>query len=267
MRTKYGYIIHAQNSAAVDYVQCAAVLARSIHRVMPRAHVTLMTDTLADEYTAHFDSIVELPYYKSSAHMNNDWQVYWASPYEYTIKLEADMYLPRSIEHWWSVLQDRDICVNTNIRNYTGELSRVRFYRDAISPHSPDAYSAITYFRKSALAEQFYTGVRDIFERWSTYRTALHIQDTHPSTDVAYALSATALGRENTTLPHFSDMSMIHMKRMIVGTYTDDWTRELLWEWGDGAVRINNYAAQYPVHYQVKSWAADLWTKLESANV
>ena len=61
-----------------DYVKCAEVLKKSIKRTMPKAKVTIITTDM-------------LPYGDQAPDTNwklqNDWQVYEASPYEYTIKL------------------------------------------------------------------------------------------------------------------------------------------------------------------------------------
>ena len=97
-----GFVIIAQNTDLVNYVQCAEQLAKSIIRVMPDAKVSLITD---NETTSDvFDQVIKLPYGDQAPDSDwklvNDWQVYEASPYEYTIKLEADMYMPTSIDYW-----------------------------------------------------------------------------------------------------------------------------------------------------------------------
>ena len=101
-----GFVIVAQNTYKTDYVKCAEVLATSIKKVMPKAKVTLISDNIT--FNEIFDSVVKFPYGDLNPlgewKLANDWQVYKASPYEYTIKLEADMYLPKSIDYWWDVL-------------------------------------------------------------------------------------------------------------------------------------------------------------------
>ena len=124
----------------LDYEVCAAVLKQSILNVMPNANVTIITTDM-------------LPYGDQAPNtdwkLQNDWQVYEASPYEYTIKLEADMYLPRSIEYWWDALKERDVVVSTHIRNFKQEISDVKVYRRFIVDNNlPDTYNAITYFKK-----------------------------------------------------------------------------------------------------------------------
>lgn len=238
-----GFVIMAQNSDTVDYVKCATVLEKSIKRVMPDANVTIITSEM-------------LPYGDKGG-FANDWQVYEASPYEYTIKLEADMYIPKNIDHWWDVLKDRDIVISTTIRNFKNEISDVRFYRRFIDDNKlPDTYNAITYFRKSEKAKRFFDIVRNIFENWDEYKSILKCTPTEEaSTDWVYAIASHIMGVEETTMPSFTEMSMIHMKMMINGITTDNWTDSLVYECLSDQIRVSTEPQMYPFHYHVKNFA------------
>lgn len=231
-----------------DYVKCAKALELSIKNVMPDANVTIVTTEMLPYGDQAPDTFWKL---------QNDWQVYEASPYEYTIKLEADMYLPRSIEHWWDALKDRDVVVSTTIRDFKQELSDIKAYRRFITDNKlPDTYNGLTYFRKSELAEKFFAIVRDVFENWDEYRKSLKCNvDEIATTDWAYAIAAHILGEENTTLPQFNSMSMVHMKQFINGLPTEKWTDTFIHELYSHSFRINTMAQMYPVHYHVKEFA------------
>jgi hypothetical protein len=231
-----------------DYVKCAKALDLSIKNVMPDANVTIITTNLLPYGDQAPDTFWKL---------QNDWQVYDASPYEYTIKLEADMYLPRSIEHWWDALKDRDVVVSTTIRNFKQEVSEIKAYRRFITDNKlPDTYNGITYFRKSELAEKFFAIVRDVFENWDEYRKSLKCNVNEiATTDWAYAIAAHILGKENTTLPQFDSMSMVHMKQFINGLPTEKWTDMFFHELYPHTFRINTMAQVYPVHYHIKEFA------------
>lgn len=231
-----------------DYEVCAAALKKSILHVMPDANVTIITTDMLPHGDQAPDTFWKL---------QNDWQVYEASPYEYTIKLEADMYLPRSIDHWWDILKARDVVVSTHIRNFKQELSDVVAYRRFITDNNlPDTYNSITYFRKSELAEKFFAIVRDVFENWDQYRTTLKCNvDEIATTDWAYAVAAHILGEENTTLPQFDSMSMVHMKQLINSLHTEKWTDTFIYELLPHTFRINTMAQYYPVHYHLKEFA------------
>lgn len=260
-----GFVILAHNTSTVDYVKCAAALAKSIKRVMPKESVTLVTMNLVMKgYAKYFDHIVELPYGElesdSEWKLSNDWQVYLASPYEYTIKLEADMYIPRDISYWWDILKDRDLVISTTIRNYKQDISDVRVYRRFIDDNKlPDCYNAITYFKKSDLAKKFFDIVKDVFDNWEQYRAILKCKtDEIATTDWAYAIASHILGVENTTLPTFTDMSMVHMKQFINGTYTEDWTDTFVYEVLPDHIRIQTVPQLYPLHYHKKTFANKL---------
>ena len=120
-----GFVILAQNTKDTNYVKCAETLATSIKRVMPNESVTLISND--SSMCQAFDNVVELPYGDLSPDSDwkliNDWQVYEASPYDYTIKLEADLYIPKDISYWFDVLKQKDVVVSTCIRNYKNEIS------------------------------------------------------------------------------------------------------------------------------------------------
>jgi hypothetical protein len=147
--------------------------------------------------------------------------------------------------------------VSTNIRNFRQDISDVRYYRRFIDDNNlPDTYNAITYFRKSELAEQFFSIVRDIFENWEDYKHILKCKvDELCTTDWAYAIAAHILGAENTTMPQFDAMSMVHMKQYINGSATENWTDSLICELLPHTFRINTIPQVYPVHYHVKNFA------------
>lgn len=257
-----GFVVLAQNTTKTNYVECAEILAKSIRNVMPDANLTLISDDV--DVSKHFDKVVALPYGDlqpdSQWKLINDWQVYEASPYEYTIKLEADLIIPRSIEHWWNVLSQQDVVVCTNIRDYKQNISNSRYYRKFIDFNKlPDCYNAITYFKKSTTAETFFKLVRNIFENWEEYKKILQCKkDEEATTDWVYALACHMLGAEKTTMPFFSEVSMVHMKQMINGLQTENWTQEMVYEIFSDNLRINTVSQMYPFHYHVKDFANEL---------
>lgn len=260
-----GFLIIAQNTNDVDYVKCAAALASSIKQYMPKEKVALATmDIVISDYAKYFDNIVELPYGDLDPDGNwkliNDWQAYDASPFDETIKLEADMYIPRDISHWFDILGIKDIAVCTKIRDFKQNISTVRTYRKFIDDNKlPDVYNAITYFKKSFIAAKYFTLVRYIFENWDEYRAILKCNIDEPvTTDWVYSIACHIMGAENTTLPQFEEFSMIHMKQYINGLPTENWTQVLIDEVLPHSLRINTIPQQYPFHYTVKDFSSKI---------
>ena len=131
--------------------------------------------------------------------------------------------------------------------------SDYRGYRKIFDNNNlPDVYNAITYWRLSATAKEFFDTVRNIFENWDQYKKLLKFPEDVPSTDVVYAMAAVIMGPERVTLPQGYGPNIVHMKRGHQPIGSADWTHELVWE--DNPVRINTVAQFGFVHYHIKDW-------------
>lgn len=259
-----GFVILAQDGKGMNqYELCAEALVKSIKRTMPDANVSIITDNKIKN-TKLYDSVIPLPYGDKDPtgywKLINDWQVYEASPYEYTIKLEADLYLPRSIDHWWNILKHRDLVISSTVRDFKQDISPSRVYRRFIDENKlPNTYNAITYFKKSPTANKFFEIVRNIFENWPEFRALMKCNPyEEATTDWVYAIAAHILGEEKCLLPEFKEMSMIHMKRLINNLPTEDWTDTLVYEILPHTLRINSCPQLYPFHYHIKSFASKI---------
>ena len=267
MISSRGFVILAQNTVETDYVLCAVALAKSIKRVMSDSSITLISNSPYVKSNC-IDNVIPLPHgdldESGKWKLVNDWQVYEASPYDYTIKLEADMYIPKSIDYWWDILQHRDVVISHTIRDFKGVISNNTTYRRFTQDNNlPNCYNAITYFKKSDTAKQFFEIVRNVFENWNDYKTILKCNPLEKvSTDWAYSIACHILGKEKTLLPGFDEMSMVHMKQYINGLLTENWTDTLVYEVLPDKLRINSYTQSYPFHYHIKSFADKLLTNI-----
>ena len=227
----------------MDYVSCARLLEQSILDHHPEAQVTVLT-------------AAQLPYGDLGGYAN-DWQCFLVSPYRQTIKLEADMIAAGPIDHWWTLFENRDVVISRGARDYYDQPSQYRGYRKIFDSNDlPDLYNAITYWRLSVVAKEFFDLVRSIFSDWQQWCTLLRYPDDRPTTDVVYAMAARIMGEECVTLPPGLGPSIVHMKRHIVPIKTPDWTQELIWE--QAPLRINTVAQWGLVHYHNKHWAKDI---------
>jgi hypothetical protein len=231
-----GYLIPAVGD---EYVRCAEQLKTSIHKFHPDAHITILTKEM-------------LPSGDLGGYAN-DWQCFSASPYRQTIKLEADMICASPIDHWWTLFERRDVVVSQGARTFYGKPADSRYYRKTFDQNDlPDVYNAITYWRLSTTAKQFFDLVKNIFEQWDSYKRILKFPDALPTTDIVYAVAAVIMGPEHVTLPAGLGPTIVHMKRYINPIQTDDWTQELVWE--NDPFRINTVAQWGMVHYHIKEW-------------
>ena len=234
-----GYLIPAIGDT---YVACAERLAASIRQFHPGANITILTKDM-------------LPYGHCGGYAN-DWQVFAASPYRQTVKLEADMICAGPVDHWWTLFEHRDVVISQGARTFYDQPAQSRYYRKIFDAnHLPDVYNAITYWRISNTARDFFGLVRQIFQQWDSYKRLLKFPDEHPTTDVVYAVAAVILGPENVTLPAGIGPSIVHMKRHVNPIQSDNWTQDLIWE--TDPFRINTVAQWGVVHYYVKDWSHD----------
>jgi hypothetical protein len=221
------------------YQECAEQLADSIRHFHPDAHITIVTKNM-------------LPHGDQGG-FANDWQMFWISPYRQTIKLEADMIVASAIDHWWTLFELRDVVVSQGARNFYDEPVTSRHYRKIFDQNKlPDVYNAITYWRLSKTAQEFFQLVRNIFEQWNDYKKLLKFPDDQPTTDVVYAMVAQIMGPDSVTLPTGFGPTIVHMKQHVNPIKTPDWTKELIWE--TDPLRINTVTQWGLVHYHIKDW-------------
>lgn len=239
VQAERGYLIPAIGDR---YVACATQLANSIRQYHPEANITILTQD-------------QLPYGDLGGYAN-DWQCFQASPYRQTIKLEADMIAAGPIDHWWTLLEQRDVVISQGCRTFYDEPGQSRHYRRIFDQNNlPDVYNAITYWRRSQTAMEFFDLVQNIFANWDQYKPLLRFPDEEATTDVVYAMAAVIMGPEQVTLPPGLGPTIVHMKQHIIGTSTNDWTQELVWE--KNPVRIMTVAQWGLVHYHIKEWNYD----------
>jgi hypothetical protein len=254
VQSERGYLITAQNTDSVDYVGCAIQLARSIRQLHPDAKIALLTGSTVKSDA--FDYHVAFTHPLSDNPYANDWQVFGASPFRQTIKLEADMVIASAIDHWWTMFEHRDVVISTGARDFYDQPAHSRFYRKVFDTNNlPDVYNAITYWRVSETAQEFSQLVRKIFEYWADYKTLLKFPDEVASTDLVYAIAAQIMGTDRVTMPFATYPRIVHMKRYMIPTQTHNWTKELVWE--SNPLRINTVAQWGAVHYHVKDWQHD----------
>jgi hypothetical protein len=239
-----GYLIPAINTNVIDYVACAEQLANSIQTWHPNANITILTKEM-------------LPYGDLGGYAN-DWQCFAASPYRQTIKLEADMIVTSPVDHWWTLFENRDVVVSQGARDFYDCSAESRYYRKIFDNNNlPDVYNAITYWRVSQTAKEFFNLVQTIFMNWADYKKLLKMPDEQPSTDLVYAIAAIIIGAEHVTLPNGLGPTIVHMKKYINPIITDNWTNELVWENTNPGLRVHTVAQWGLFHYHVKDWEFD----------
>lgn len=246
-----GYIIPAFNIDATDYIACANQLAKSLLAQNPSARICLLTnvDYVDNDNLYAYVHVVELLDKQNG--WANDCLIFKHTPFRETIKLEADMLVADSIDHWWDIFRKKDVVLSIGCRDWKNQPSTSRYYRKTFDENNlPDVYNAITYWRLSTTAQDFFTLVRAIFFNWDKFKTLIKYAEEIPSTDLVYAIAAKIVGVENVTVP--GSPTIVHMKKHHAGTKTENWTSELVWEFDP--LRIQTVAQHGVFHYNIKDW-------------
>ena len=262
-----GYLTIAQNSEH-DYLTMAYLQALSIKATQKiNSYAVLVDDETAaqitDKHRKVFDHVIELPndYAKDDSwKLANEWQVWSCTPFKETIKLDSDIILPNNIDHWWRIMQEKDVCCTAQIRNYEGEVSTASNYRKLfIDNNLPNVYSGFTYFRFTKFSMEFFNIVRYVFENWELFRDQIlkGCRQDYPTTDEAYAIAALMMGAENCYLP-FDIPSFVHMKGAIQGwSHLTKWTEHLYAQVDGNTLTVGFNRQTYPFHYVEKGFATE----------
>ena len=248
-----GYIIPAFNTADTDYVECARTLAKSLRYQHPDVKICLLTNEAIEDSLFDYVRVAE-----DLGGYLNDYQVYNHSPFHETVKLEADMIVTGPFEHWWTLFRHYDVWVSTGCKNFKDDAATSRRYRKIFDANQlPDVYNAVTYWRVSPLAKNFFTTVKSLMNNWSSVQNSLVYGKCEPvNTDLAYALAIAFMGEEQ--FISMNGPQITHMKPAINGLTAEDWSKQLVWEIISGQVRLNGFSQSGLLHYHVKDLARDL---------
>ena len=244
MKQDKGFITVACN----DYLPYAYRLAKSIKANNKIANVSVIVDAAVDPvYSDVFDKILLV-----DKHPNKFWtetQVCKLSPYKQTIKIEADMIVPQSIDNWWDILDQKNVVLTNHVKTYWGDTVTNRSQRKLFDDNNlPDIYSGIYYFRYSKESYQFFKLVNEIFENWNWFKNNLkNCRYEEPVTDEVFAIAAEIFGIENCTINN-SIPSFVHMKNTLQDIPSDDnWYNYVMYEPAQQAIGM--YKQYYPIHY------------------
>jgi hypothetical protein len=246
-----------------DYLRMAYAQALSVKTAMPDALYAVAVDAetkllITDKHMTVFDYVVDVPEFNNP--MQAEPELFWVTPFKETIKLEADLLIPRNINHWWTALRHRELVISTNCRDYRGNIVVDTTYRRLWADNNlPNVYNGLMYFRFTRENLEFFMLARDIFANWDAIKEELkNCRDDAPETDQVYALAASIHGVERSTMPSLDFFTMTHMKPHIQGwPYDTVWPTAVITEVYDSVIRINNVEQLYPFHYHEKDWLTE----------
>ena len=146
-----GFLWIAQNNSNTDYIKLSVELCKSIKKFCRINQVCIIVDQNTKVPNNVFDKVVVLEHDESKNvewKMGNEWKVFNLSPFTHTIKLEADMLFPCSVDWWWNFLCQHDMIFSYHCRDYQDSIVTDSPYRKLHQQNSlPDVYNGLHYFR------------------------------------------------------------------------------------------------------------------------
>ena len=227
---------------------------------------------LPSKYLEVFDEVIDIPWddhaAKSEWKLENEWKAIHMSPYDETIKLDADMLFPTDISGWWESLALSEGVFCTTPRTYRGNIITSDYYRRTFTESNlPNIYTAMFYFKKTEANFELFRLAEFIFNNWQRcfyeWLQPEH-RPTMVSTDVVFALAAKIMDYQQLNqLPMSSIPTFVHMKSRLQDwtiniPLDEDWTKLIPSFFSrDCAIRIGNHLQSLPLHYHVKSFLTD----------
>ena len=223
---------------------------------------------MPDKYNEVFDEIIRIPWSEEFSHgpkFHNEPMVY-GSPYDETIKLEADMLFVEDIPHIWDYLGYKDFWFTSNVYTYRSEeiLPGHNYRYDFISNDLPNVYNGMMFFRKGDLAGEFFKMATFIMANWKeTSENFLdHRRPLQMSTDVVYAMATMFLDIEDKVVDNKFKFGFVHMKNDLMG-----WDRNYghkKWYHNvqsfvaeDLEIKVGHFKQVLPFHYYEKDFLTD----------
>jgi hypothetical protein len=244
-----------------EYVRCAIMLARSIKKTQSYvSNISIIVDDtsiLTYEESKLFDKIVILPKREEIWQVRSE--VWYHSPYEQTMFVESDILLTNDMGDWWLQLQNEELAVTENVRNFRNQIYTGTHYRRFFLENNlPNVYSGIMFWRKTKMVDE-------IFELWKEYTSNWHLMfDSFKAhqygllpADEGLALSIRNSGYSSKVLnPKRLYPSFIHCKTNVFDINIDDWTKGVHFTiTKDMEFKLGYHRAQWPIHYQIKDLA------------
>lgn len=267
-----GFLTFAQNSGETDYLRMAYGLALSLkatQSLVPHLSVAITPGmAVPDRYRQVFDEVIDIPWLDEAKDavwkLQNEWKAYHVTPYEQTVKLDADMLFPADIAAWWPLLDKTDFWACTDVETYRGDLVTSDVFRKTFTVNRlPNVYTAFMYFRYSDLALEVFRMAEVIYHNWEKFSFEYlepEGRPKHVSTDVVFAMAIKLLDlADECTFPTIPVPRFVHMKSQLQG-----WTGDLSPDWTDhiqgglsDRLKVGFYNQSLPFHYHVKGFLSD----------
>jgi len=241
-----GYLIYAIDE---QYISMANILKKSIE-YHTKDDVTIISDNFPYE-----DITKKSEWHKNTFTSNllNMWQIYWMSPYDETIVLDADMLFLNDYSYWWNYLSKFDMLFPNTIINYKQETIKHEQYDRILAEHKiRPAYEKMFYFKKGQFAQEFFTILEQVLKNYRSISVEIfpNSRPTLLRTSHVFPACIKMLGIEDVIYDKNNVFKYIDMNLSCLNTNVIKWDEDLE-HWGDyKEFYIENFKQYYPLHYR-----------------
>lgn len=266
-KRKKGFFTIAENTKKTNYLKHAYALALSLkatQKEVPYLSVGISKDMeIPTHYKKVFDEIIEIPwetkYNNPNWKLENEWKVFHITPYEETIKLDADMLFFKDMSNFWNIDKNYSMLACNEVKTYKNELITSDYYRKVFTTNNlPNVYSALFYFKTNEETKQFFDYLEVVTNNYEKFFYE-YLDENRPnyfSTDVAYALVSKIF---DIPLCHNNLLTFTHMKTHLQNwnnnELDENWTKYVNILFNDNLkCKIENFLQTGILHYHVKSF-------------
>ena len=241
-----GYLIYAVDE---PYISKAQTLKKSIEH-HTNDDVTIISDNFPYE-----DITKKSEWHKNTFTSNllNLWQLYWVTPYEETIVLDADMLFLNDYSYWWNYLSKFDLLFPNTIINYKQETIKHEQYDKILTEHGiRPAYEKMFYFKKGQVAQELFTILEQVLKNYRSISLEIfpNKRPTSLRTSHVFPACLKMLGIEDTIYDKNNVFKYIDMKVSCLNAPVKKWDEDLYY-WGDMTnFYVENFNQYYPLHYR-----------------
>ena len=241
-----GYLIYAIDE---PYISKAQALKKSIE-YHTNNDVTIISDNFPYE-----DITKKSEWHKNTFTSNllKLWQLYWATPYDETIVLDADMLFLNDYSYWWDYLSKFDLLFPNTIINYKQETIKHEQYDKILTEHDVrPAYEKMFYFKKGQEAQELFTMLEQVLKNYRSISLEIfpNKRPTSLRTSHVFPACIKMLGIEDTVYDKNNIFKYIDMKLSCLNAPVKKWDEDLYY-WGDITnFYIENFNQYYPLHYR-----------------
>ncbi|MAI02959.1 MAG: hypothetical protein CMQ75_00310 [Gammaproteobacteria bacterium] len=241
-----GYLIYAVDE---PYISKAQTLKKSIEH-HTNDDVTIISDNFPYE-----DITKKSEWHKNTFTSNllNLWQLYWVTPYDETIVLDADMLFLNDYSYWWNYLSKFDLLFPNTIINYKQETIKHEQYDKILTEHGiRPAYEKMFYFKKGQVAQELFTILEQVLKNYRSISLEIfpNKRPTSLRTSHVFPACLKMLGIEDTIYDKNNVFKYIDMKVSCLNAPVKKWDEDLYY-WGDMTnFYVENFNQYYPLHYR-----------------